>query len=196
MVSSKILGLSALALLPMSFAAPAPAPAPQTISAATAAIDWTPVDFNGQTIYINSAAMVGSSINPAKKAARDLAKRFVPDNDNCGPSSIDSHPAPFANTADCAAIRDWAGTQNTYWEIWDNTRDTHGVLYLGTCVFEAGTWNNVVTWIGSTDVRDLTRDAINKWQSGGVMAAQGQMGCDNADSPVGESSTRWTIKHS
>lgn len=104
MVSSKILGLSALVLLPMSFAAPAPAP--ETISVATAAIDWTPVDFNGKTIYINSAAIVVSSINPAKKAARDLASRATPDNDTCGGSTINSHPAPFANTADCAVIRD------------------------------------------------------------------------------------------
>ncbi|KAL5326219.1 hypothetical protein ACEPPN_007357 [Leptodophora sp. 'Broadleaf-Isolate-01'] len=178
----------------MSFAAPAPAP--ETISVATAAIDWTPVDFNGKTIYINSAAIVVSSINPAKKAARDLASRATPDNDTCGGSTINSHPAPFANTADCAVIRDWAGTQNTWWEIWNNTRDTHGILYYGTCVFEAGT--RVIggaTWIGSTDIRDLTRDALNKWQSGGVVAAQGEMECDNSGR-LETSTTRWTIKHS
>ncbi|KAH7330140.1 hypothetical protein BKA65DRAFT_554130 [Rhexocercosporidium sp. MPI-PUGE-AT-0058] len=214
MVSSKILGLSALALFPMSFAAPAPVP--ETISAATAAIDWVPFDFNGKTVYVNSAAIVGSSIDTAKKAARDLARRARPDNDTCGGSSINSHPSPFANTADCAVIRDWAGTQNTWWGIWNNTPDTHGVLYYGTCVFEAGTRNLWESWIGSTDIRDLTRDALNKWQagsiypdkrlvtlltdnlkSGGNVAAQGEMQCDNVNSPeFGTSTTRWTIKHS
>ena len=71
MVSSKFLALSAIALLP--FGTAAPAPAPQTVSVDTAAIDWTPVDFKGKTIYINSAALVGSSANPARTVARNLA---------------------------------------------------------------------------------------------------------------------------
>jgi len=100
---SKILSFSALALLPMSFAAPGPARA--TISEATAAIDWTPVDFDGKTIYVNRAVIVESSINAGEKAARDLARR-APDSDTCDGTTVNSHPEPFAYTADCAVIRE------------------------------------------------------------------------------------------
>jgi hypothetical protein len=98
MLSSKLLSLSALTLLPLAFAAPAPVPEP--LSAATLAIQWTPVDFNGKTIYVNTAAV--SSANPAAEAAK-LLRRVK---DNCDGTTLDPHPAPFANTADCEVIRD------------------------------------------------------------------------------------------
>lgn len=53
---------------------------------------------------------------------------------------------------------------NTYYGVWDNTPDTHGVLYYGTCVFEAGTRNIQETWIGSSNIADITELALNKWQ--------------------------------
>ena len=97
MISSKFLSLSALALLPLAFAAPAPAPEP--LSAANAAIQWIPIDFNGKTLYLNSAAVVVSA-NPGDVATRALLTGS-PDSDTCDGTTLDPHPAPFANTALC-----------------------------------------------------------------------------------------------
>lgn len=97
-----MLRLSLMALLPISLAAPTP----QTVASSTEAIDWIPVDFNGKTLYVNSAAIVDSSVNPAKKAARSLLRRAGPDNDTCGPSSFDSLSGPYPTTGDCGVIRD------------------------------------------------------------------------------------------
>ncbi|KAG4431328.1 hypothetical protein IFR05_013189 [Cadophora sp. M221] len=188
-----MLPLSILALLPIASAAPTP----DIVASSTEAIDWIPVDFEGKTLYVNSAALVESSVNPAKKSERSLLRR-APGSDTCGGSSFNSHPAPFASTADCGVIRDWAGTENTYWGVWNNTPDTHDLWYYGSCVFEAGTRNILDTYIGSTDVRDVIRDALNKRQSGGVVASQGSMGCENSGSLIkgGPSLVNWKIKHS
>ena len=105
MISSKLLGFSTLALLPLSFAAPAPAPAPEPLSAATAAIQWIPIDFNGKTLYLNSA-IVAVSAKPAEGAKLAPLNGNSPDSDTCDGTTLDPHPAPFANTADCAVIRD------------------------------------------------------------------------------------------
>ncbi|KAH4260851.1 hypothetical protein HBI81_081930 [Parastagonospora nodorum] len=191
MIYSKLLSISTLALLPLSFAAPAPAPEP--LSAATTAIQWIPIEFNGKTLYLNSA-VVAVSANPAKGADVTILNNNAPDSDTCDGTTLDPHPAPFANTADCAVIRDWTRTQNSYWGVWDNTPDTHGLLYYGTCVFEAGTRNIYETWIGSSNIADITELALNRWQSGGVVASQGQTECDNRG--IGTSTVRWTIKHS
>ncbi|KAI4954495.1 hypothetical protein J4E91_002208 [Alternaria rosae] len=160
MISSKLLSLCTLALLPVAFAAPAPAPEP--LSAANAAIHWIPIDFNGKTLYLNSAVVV-VSVNPGEVATRALLTGS-PDSDTCDGTTLDPHPAPFANTADCAVIRDYTRGLNTYYGVWDNTPDTHGVLYYGTCVFEAGTRNVQTTWIGSSNIADITELALNKWQ--------------------------------
>ena len=103
MIYSKLLSISTLALLPLSFAAPAPAPEP--LSAATAAIQWIPIEFNGKTLYLNSA-VVAVSANPAKGADVTILNNNAPDSDTCDGTTLDPHPAPFANTADCAVIRD------------------------------------------------------------------------------------------
>ncbi|KAH6711332.1 hypothetical protein BKA61DRAFT_676542 [Leptodontidium sp. MPI-SDFR-AT-0119] len=166
MIFPRMLPLSILALVPISSAAPTP----ESVASSTDAIDWIPVAFEGKTLYVNSAALVESSIDPAKRAARSLLRR-APDSDACGGSSFNSHPALLF--CHCRL---------------------HGLWYYGSCVFEAGTRNIFDTYIGSTDVRDVIRDALNKWQSGGVVASQGSMGCDNANG--GSSLVNWKIKHS
>jgi hypothetical protein len=56
-------------------------------------------------------------------------------------------------------------THDVEYGVWTRTPDTHGVLYYGTCVFEAGTRNIVDSlWIGSTNIADITRAALNRWQ--------------------------------
>jgi len=94
MVSSKFLALSALAVLPLSLAAPAPVPE---------TVNWVPFDeFNGQTVYQNIAVVnMGSSI-PEKETTRSLERR----DDRCNGATVNSHPQPFANTGDCIALRD------------------------------------------------------------------------------------------
>jgi hypothetical protein len=101
MVSSKLLSLATVALLPLSFAAPAPVP----ISAATAAIQWIPIDeIDGQTLYLNSE-LVDVSPNPALGAIDAINVAFA-DSDQCDGTTLNPHPSPYANTADCRAIAD------------------------------------------------------------------------------------------
>jgi hypothetical protein len=104
MTSAKLLSLSTLALLPLlSFAAPAPAPVP--VSAATAAIQWIPIDeVNGQTLYLNSA-LLPVSPNPSLGAI-DSINAALADSDQCDGTTLNPHPSPFANSADCIAIAD------------------------------------------------------------------------------------------
>ncbi|KAH7413968.1 hypothetical protein DE146DRAFT_741568 [Phaeosphaeria sp. MPI-PUGE-AT-0046c] len=175
----------ALAVLPLSLAAPAPVP--ETIT-------WIPFDeINGQTIYQNSAIIAEASLNFEKEAVRSLERR-APDNDTCDGATVNSHPQPFANTADCAALCDWAAGQTTYWTIRTLTPDSHGLWYLGTCVFEAGTENAFLTWVGSTNMRDIMTWAIDKWQSGGVVASTGETHCENKNGGI--PAVKWTVKHS
>ncbi|KAH7392197.1 hypothetical protein DE146DRAFT_766330 [Phaeosphaeria sp. MPI-PUGE-AT-0046c] len=200
MVSSKLLSLSALTLLPLSLAAPTPVA--DGLTARNTDIEWIPINFNGKTIYQNNAVVEVASINPTEEVKERLRRQEgLPNsttNDQCDGAEVNSHPPPFANTADCAAIRDWAGTQNAYYGVWDNTPDTHALWYAGTCVFEAGTRNLYKTWIGSSNVRDIMTLAINKWQSGGVLASQGTTHCKNSgttNAAGGISKVSWTIKH-
>ncbi|KAH7333119.1 hypothetical protein BKA65DRAFT_479685 [Rhexocercosporidium sp. MPI-PUGE-AT-0058] len=154
------------ALLHLSIAAPAPTPAVEALASATAAIDWVPIDWEGRIIYINGALMVDISLDPRKVAGRALVKRLSPD--NCSASTFDPHPRPHSTVADCTVIRDY-------------TPDAHGLWYYGSCVFEAGqpTVFNVAK--GSTDVGDVTRNAINIRQSFVLTAAFGSMPCSRVD---------------
>lgn len=105
MFFSGFLPLSILALLPIAFAAPAPAPTPDTVQVASsvAAIDWIPVDFEGKTLYVNSAAIVGTSVNLAKKVVRVLRRSTT---DRCGGSTFNPLSAPPAYVSDCRVIQD------------------------------------------------------------------------------------------
>ncbi|KAL2063847.1 hypothetical protein VTL71DRAFT_4341 [Oculimacula yallundae] len=80
-----------------------------------------------KTLYMNSGALIDTSVDPSKKAARDLLPRGAYDSDTCRASSFYSHPEQYATTGDCGVIRDWAFTQNTNWSIWTNTGDTYGL---------------------------------------------------------------------
>ncbi|CZT10904.1 uncharacterized protein RAG0_15225 [Rhynchosporium agropyri] len=191
MITPRILCLSALALIPLAAAAPSPAP----FTAANADQNWTPVDFKGHTIYINNAAIIGSAENRAIKVFRGVFGNVGPDSDTCQDSSFDPHPAPFANTADCQIISDWAATVNTFWEVWGNTDDFHPIVRSGNCVFISGTKNVSGTWIGSTDIKEIISAALTKLQYNGNVAAQGEMPCDNGGLRVlGQSKVRWAIK--
>ncbi|KAH7411443.1 putative necrosis-inducing factor-domain-containing protein [Cadophora sp. MPI-SDFR-AT-0126] len=191
MVSSKTLHLALLTLLPLSLAVPTPNPAIESVPSSTEPVDWIPIE--GTTVFVNSAALVDTTIDPAKKVKRLLQARSGAD--RCGASSFSGIPAPWANTGDCWAIHDYCRDRNTYWGVWDHTSSTHPVLTAGTCVFEAGTKNIFQTYIGSYDIRDLIRDGINKFQGNGQVGAQGDMGCENTGELSG-SRVNWKVKHS
>ncbi|KAG4431115.1 hypothetical protein IFR05_013402 [Cadophora sp. M221] len=159
-----------------------------------------PVDFNGKTLYVNSAAIVDSSAKPAKKAARSLLRRAGPDNDTCGPSSFDSHPGPYPTTRDCGVIRDWAFTQNTYWGVWTNTPDTWSLVLIMALVYLKQERGMCITSTSAPLMWEISRVMPSTFgRFGGLIAAQGNMGCDNDGSLYdgrGQSSTNWKIKHS
>jgi len=126
---------------------------------------------------------VGPS-TPEKETARSLERR----DDRCNGATVNSHPQPFANTGDCIALRDCksqhspthfsrvfifrglaidsspgaARTKGT-WSVRIGTPDSHGLWYLGTCVFETGTKNVFTTWIGNENMRDIMTMAIDRW---------------------------------
>ena len=128
---------------------------------------WISVQFRGKTITYNPAVvnttMASTSGTSAERSV--LSKRGPcvggSNEDCCLGSSFNGTPAPWAWTSDCAAIRDWAYTQHWYFNVQHPTGDYHGIVYAGSCAFGAGSWNWYITYIGSTDIGDLTRDAIN-----------------------------------
>lgn len=121
---------------------------------------WASVDFQGKTIHYDPARV---SFGPPFQTRNSIAARTL-DNDDCGASTFSGTAAPWAVTTDCAAIRDWAYAQNTYFSIWTSTPDYHGIVYAGTCAFGAGTENYFDTYVGSSDIGDVTRDGINQFQ--------------------------------
>ncbi|PVH73897.1 hypothetical protein DL98DRAFT_605988 [Cadophora sp. DSE1049] len=194
MVSSRTLRLALLTLLPLSFAAPTPSPAVETVASSTEPVDWLPIEYKGHTLYVNSAALIDTSVNPAKKVKRSLQPRSG--GERCGASNgFSGIPAPWANANDCWVIHDYGRDHNTYWGVWDHTSTTHPVLTAGSCVFEAGTKNIYVTYLGSYDVADVVFNAIKNLGNNGLVGAQGDMGCENTAELRG-SKVNWKLKHS
>ena len=176
MLVANLAGLALLAIFGQTaLAAPATdaaaaAPAPDVSKDFMAGVDtstWVSVDFQGKTITYNPAMVnVTKASTSGTSAKRTVLAKRDPcsgnNNDNCcGASSFNGTPAPWAWTSDCIAIRDWAYSQHSYFGVATNTGDYHGIVFAGSCAFGAGTWNVFSTYIGSTDIGDVTRDAIN-----------------------------------
>ena len=105
MVSSKTLRLALLALLPLSFAAPTPSPAVENVASSNEAVDWIPIEYKGHTLYVNSAALIDTSVDPAKKVKRVLQARAV--GERCGASNgFSGIPGPWDAVNDCWVIHD------------------------------------------------------------------------------------------
>jgi Ecp2-like pathogen effector protein (putative necrosis-inducing factor) len=129
--------------------------------------EWVSVEFQGKTVTYDPAALDFSGQGTSKRAddsGAHLFRRAVCGNDCCGGSSFNPQAGPFARVSDCLVIRDWAYAQNRPFSIWTNTPDYHGVVFAGSCAFGAGTRNVQETFVGSSDIGDLTRDGINIWQ--------------------------------
>ncbi|WQF79015.1 Putative Ecp2 effector protein [Colletotrichum destructivum] len=162
--------------------------------------DWVPVKFQGKILKYNPAALNTSVVihNPPGSDGGDMSTAVIT-NDCCGGSSFSGTASPWPTQGDCAVIRDWAYTLNTYWSIWTNTPDYHGVIVYGTCVFGAGTRNVYDTYVGSSDMADLVRDGINRFANNGLVGAAGEMGCENSCTQSGcpfsgRSSVFWKLQ--
>jgi hypothetical protein len=174
-----VVNLAGLALLAIfgqtALAAPA-APAADAAAAPDASVDfmagvdtstWVSVQFHGKTITYNPA-IVNTTVasTSGTSATRSVLNKRGPcsggsTEDCCNGSTFGGTAAPWAWTDDCIAIRDWAYAQHTRYGVWTNTGDYHGIVYAGSCAFGAGTFNHYITYIGSTDIGDVTRDGIN-----------------------------------
>jgi hypothetical protein len=174
--SMLVVNLAGLALLAIfgqtTLAAPVAdvAAAPDPSKDFMAGVDtstWVSVQFQGKTITYNPAlvhtAVTSTSGTSAKRSV--LNKRGPcsggSNEDCCTGSTFNGTPAPWAWTSDCIAIRDWAYAQHSWFNVVRLTGDYHGIVYAGSCAFGAGTNNFFPTYIGSTDIGDLTKDGIN-----------------------------------
>ncbi|EAQ82915.1 predicted protein [Chaetomium globosum CBS 148.51] len=166
---------------------------------------WVSVQFHGKTITYNPDALVVNAT--VASTSETSAKRSVlhkrgpciggSNEDCCGGSSFSGTPAPWAWTSDCAAIRDWAYNQHTTFNVHGITGDYYGIVFAGSCAFGAGTWNWYTTYMGSTDIGDLTRDGINMFAgSNGQVGAQGSMKCSNSafSDPSSGSDVFWKLQ--
>ena len=148
------------------------------------------------------------SENPHFKLVRDdtaLVKRLTwrpgGDNNKCGASSINGRTSGGSPSVDdCAWIRDFMGNDANsghYEASWPGDLHTNGdwtrLQIHGSCVFGIKTRNSNGAYVGSTDIRDLIRDAINQAQADGRIGAEGNMGCDTNGQ---QSSVDWAIFHS
>jgi hypothetical protein len=213
-----VVNLAGLALLAIfsqtALAAPTPdsaaadaAAAPDISKDFMAGIDtstWVSVQFQGKTITYNAALVKNTTVasTSGTSAKRSVLNKRGPcsggsNEDCCTGSTFDGTPAPWAWTSDCITIRDWAYAEDRYFEVRGPTPDYHGVVFSGSCAFGAGTQNWFLTYIGSTDIGDLTRDGINIFAgANGQVGAHGTMKCSNGAyvNPDQGSSVFWKLQ--
>jgi hypothetical protein len=188
-VPTTFISLGLLALIPCSNAAALP-----VATTTNSDGDATPVEFNGVTIYVNTAAMQPTtSANPAVDMATRLRKRT----NYCGDSTFVNHSSGGSPLiSDCVVISDYAAATNDGWKV-DPTPGYNWILRYGTCQFGATTANILPTSIGNEDIRDLMRDSYARFSWNGLVGAEGNMGCVNFGTGLvnGYSSVNWAIYH-
>ncbi|CCC11716.1 hypothetical protein SMACR_04699 [Sordaria macrospora] len=133
----------------------------------------------------------GTSLNPNKEKRLSW---YGGNADQCGNSNfINKTTGGSPTTGDCGEVRDYYRTANGYYSASRFTdlagSDWCRLVITRTCVFGIKSANFNGASVGSTDISDLTRDAINKFQSGGRVGAEGEMNCNN-------SKVLWAIFHS
>ncbi|KAJ9133277.1 hypothetical protein NKR23_g10860 [Pleurostoma richardsiae] len=145
-----------------------------------------------------TAQQTSSTANGSGAGAR-LRKRFQftasgEDRDLCGASSfVDKTSGGSPTVADCICLRDFIrGKQGVYSVNRDDPRFDR-LATCGTCTFGVDTANFFGTDLGNTDAADIITSAIDMFQSGGLIGAEGRVGCDNAFQTAG---TDWAIFHS
>lgn len=162
---------------------------------------WVSVQFHGKTITYNpelvNTTLASTSRTSAKRSVLHKRGRCGnSDEDCCNGSTFNGTPAPWAWISDCAAIRDWAYAQHWWFNVHGLTGDYYGIVFAGSCAFGAGTRNVYATYIGSTDIGDLTGDGINIFGANGQVGAHGNMGCCNEQTgnPSQGSNVFWKLQ--
>ncbi|KFX87796.1 hypothetical protein V495_08247 [Pseudogymnoascus sp. VKM F-4514 (FW-929)] len=199
MHSSTILTFAITGLLSLATAAPTAEPAePVERLHVTDRSTWVSVDYKGHKIEYDPKALI---IQGSEKHGALTVLAGPTSNDLCGSSTFESGVPPYPVTNDCAVLRDWAWSLNSYWSIWTNTPDYHGLAGDGSCEFGAGTHNTYDTYVGSRDIGDLVNSSIVRYQNFGLVGARGVTGCANECTIngctfSGPSSVFWTVYHS
>ncbi|KAK4182421.1 putative necrosis-inducing factor-domain-containing protein, partial [Podospora australis] len=125
-------------------------------------------------------------ITPAD-AVHPLAKRA----NHCGGSSFQGETtggSPSVN--DCNTLRNNIAGDGT----WTQAGGFRELAKYGDCKFVIHNYaNNNLFYVGNEDIRDIIRDSINQFQSGGRVGATGEMPCNHALSNTGATTIRWYI---
>lgn len=124
--------------------------------------------------------------------------------DTCGHSSfVNKSSGGSPKTTDCVKIRDHYRTANGHFVAMSNfdlkpNGDWCRLVITDSCVFGIKSNNQWDPRVGSLDIADLTRDAINMFKTSGSpsrIGAEGNMGCET-DMFTGTASVDWAIFHS
>lgn len=133
----------------------------------------------------------GASPNPAALLSKHA-------NDACGNSSfVNKSSSGSPTVGDCNCIRNRAlATPRSYLSYLRDAQQQggwHRLTTCRTCVFGFKTSNAFGTIVGTSDIADLIRDSINRFQWNRRVGAEGKMGCGNG---LETASTNWAIFHS
>ena len=128
-------------------------------------------EFEGTTVYYNAALLVPHSVvqslNPAIEARSILNKKqtFGAINNGecapncCGGSSFQGTLSPWPSVPDCVNLSNAAYGMNAYFYTTGQT-----LMKSGHCAF-SGSANGILdTFIGSQDIGDLSRSALQQLQ--------------------------------
>ncbi|CCC07098.1 hypothetical protein SMACR_01122 [Sordaria macrospora] len=126
----------------------------------------------------------GQSFNPgtlAKRLSWNDGSKYA---DHCGASTYvrkTTNASPLIS--DCAAIRDYYSQHHgrfvaTWFDRAFNGGDYCRLVITNTCVFGIKSGSPFAVNVGSRDISDLTRDAINKFRGTQRVGAEGFMVCN------------------
>ena len=135
----------------------------------------------------------------------EAVQTIVRRDDQCGGSSFENVSSGGSPTVgDCAALRDAAYGTGAGWAVGacglsDNQHTSTcytGLISRGTCIFgAANSFSNAAVRIGTSDVGDLTRDSINKFQLNGKVGSRGQTRCRYNDPNWLDEQVIWGLWH-
>lgn len=152
-----------------------------------------------RTVYYRRSIMETAHGEVDQPSSSGLTKRFQffasgEDRNLCGDSSFVSKTSGGSPTVgDCVCLRDFLRSKQGAYSVNRDDPRFDRLATCGTCTFGVDTANFFGTDVGNTDAADVMTSAIDMFQSGGLIGAEGRMGCDNAFQTAG---TDWAIFHS
>ncbi|KAK4221930.1 putative necrosis-inducing factor-domain-containing protein [Podospora fimiseda] len=155
-------------------------------------------DGNTTTVLIHPSLKFKRGVDTSDKLDKRLGwSSGSPD--RCGASSfINKSSGGSPVTGDCEAIRNHYQHANGYFTAasWDLGSHWTRLVITGSCVFGIKSGNQGGIHVGSTDIYDLTRDAINMYRTNwnpSRIGAEGHMGCNVMIG--GTAAVDWAIFH-